>query len=283
MTAMRAFDLIALMNPKVSPEHAKIHLATHSGMDDPLDVYLRGEFNDWQSWQTRKNFERKFVVSLIAMKDANKWLFAGVHRSHGSRKDRWRSPPYDKRSKPYNKYDLREDMKCSALNGRMVVAFQRPSRQSYLLGEKWADSILLSHILPEKYAVPDFPGFKDVHLTRAKLDLIVKENIESWRSALSSVAGVYLISDSKSGKLYVGSAYGEGGIWARWCSYSATGHGGNVELKKLLRGKGPERAAEFSYSVLEIADIRTSKEQILAREAHWKDALLTREHGLNAN
>lgn len=28
--------------------------------------------------------------------------------------------------------------------------------------------------------------------------------------------GVYLISDTYTGKLYVGSAYNENGIWGRW-------------------------------------------------------------------
>ena len=273
---MHAFDFIKLLNPEVTPKESKVHMATHTGDDDPLDVYLDGKFNGWQCWQSRKNFERRFVVSLIAMKAANRWLFAGVHASHGSKRSKWRG-------KDYNEYDLREDEKCSVFNGRMVVAFERTGRQSYLCGENWADSMLLSHSLPEKYSIADFPGFKNVHLTRAELDLIARENIESWQSTLSSVAGVYLISDKGSGQLYVGSASGEGGIWGRWSDYAATGHGGNVELKKLMGRKGMKRAAEFTYSVLEIADTHASKEEILEREAHWKNVLMTREHGLNAN
>jgi hypothetical protein len=36
------------------------------------------------------------------------------------------------------------------------------------------------------------------------------------RGALSSVAGVYLISDTLDGRLYVGSASGQGSFWQRW-------------------------------------------------------------------
>ena len=39
----------------------------------------------------------------------------------------------------------------------------------------------------------------------------------------------------------------------------------------------------FRYSVLEIADVLTSREEILERESHWKDILMTRSYGLNAN
>lgn len=38
---------------------------------------------------------------------------------------------------------------------------------------------------------------------------------------------------SATGKLYVGKADGEDGIWGRWLSYAATVHGGNVGLKQV--------------------------------------------------
>jgi hypothetical protein len=59
-------------------------------------------------------------------------------------------------------------------------------------------------------------------------------------TALASVAGVYLISDTLTGKLYVGSATGEGGIWGRWCQY-VDGHGHNIQLKRLV---GAESAGD---------------------------------------
>lgn len=45
--------------------------------------------------------------------------------------------------------------------------------------------------------------------------------------------GVYLITDINSGKMYVGSAYGENMILGRWENYIANGNGGNTELKKI--------------------------------------------------
>ena len=111
----------------------------------------------------------------------------------------------------------------------------------------------------------------------------MKQSIDSWRAALSSVAGVYVISDTATGQLYVGSACGEGGIWQRWSDYAYSGHGGNKEIQALIALDGLERAKNFRYAVLEIADTHASEKDILARESHWKDVLMSREHGLNSN
>lgn len=114
------------------------------------------------------------------------------------------------------------------------------------------------------------------------LGFLVRSATTSWRTALSSVAGVYLISDTLTGKLYVGSATGEGGIWGRWAQY-VDGHGNNLELKRLVGTEGIARAGHFRFSVLEIADTHTGEPEVLARESHWKKVLLSRVHGLNAN
>ena len=120
------------------------------------------------------------------------------------------------------------------LDGRLIVRFERPGRQAYLLGENWAQKIEVAEILAEKRHGAEFPGFRRAMLTKKALDIVVKQRIESWRSALASVAGVYVIADRQNGKLYVGSATGEGGIWDRWKAYAETGHGDNKELKDLL-------------------------------------------------
>ncbi|MCB1958727.1 MAG: hypothetical protein KDG55_23890 [Rhodocyclaceae bacterium] len=45
----------------------------------------------------------------------------------------------------------------------------------------------------------------------------------------------------------------------------------------------PERQNDLRFSVLEIADLHTMKEDIGARESHWKEILLSRSHGYNRN
>jgi hypothetical protein len=58
------------------------------------------------------------------------------------------------------------------------------------------------------------------------------------------VKGVYLIVDKKNGKMYVGSAYGDLGIWSRWSCYIGTGHGWNDELTKLIKDNGIQYARD---------------------------------------
>lgn len=269
---MRVFELLQLLEPGLKPEKTKIHLATSNGQQNPLDVYFSGEFPEWQRWQSRRNFERRFVVSLIALPSPGRWLFAGAYVAEGSEQ---------RGADVY--YQLHELVTCTPMAGRLVAVFDRPGRQSYLLGENWSERILLGEIRAEPLRIVDFPGYRAVDLSRDELETIVRQSIESWKAALSSVAGVYLISDTRTGRLYVGSASGEGGIWQRWQSYAANGHGGNVELKQLLQVEGAQRAADFRYAVLEIADLHDSQGSVLQRESHWKRVLMSREHGLNSN
>ena len=273
---MRVFDFLAIMNPSIDPKETKVHLATKGSSDHPLDLYRIdiGKFEEWQRWQTRKNFERKFVLSLITMPGQHRWLFAGVYYSSGAQ---WLEKD------GYYYYKLTEDQSCTEMNGRLVVTFSRSGRQSYLKAEKWCDKILLSEIFAEPLSIDEFPSYKSVNITRDQLELIVQKSPESWRTALSSIPGIYLISDTESGKPYVGSASGEEGIWQRWSDYADNGHGGNEELKKLIADKGPEYAKNFRYSILEIIDVYASPDEIDRRESHWKDILMSRTHGWNRN
>lgn len=271
---MRMIDLLKVAHPALDPAEAKIHFAQWNGEQNPLDVYLAGQFDEWQRWQSRRNFERAFVISLIDMGGGGRWLFAGVYRAGTATLDVERGE---------FRYDMVEDAQCRELNGRLVVQVIKNWRQPYVFAENYVDVILVDELLREPLSIGEFPGFKAVNLTKDQLDTVVRQADPSWRSALSSVAGVYLITDTATGKLYVGSASGQGGIWQRWSEYAASGHGGNIELKKLLAETGLARAREFRYAILEVADVHASVEDVLMRESHWKDVLMSRRFGLNAN
>lgn len=94
--------------------------------------------------------------------------------------------------------------------------------------------------------------------------------------------GVYLIR-LETGEYYVGSAYGDVGLWSRWSSYSYSRHGGNVELKRLDDATHGSFIEEARFTLLEAWPSRTDDAVILEREGYWKTALGSREHGLNAN
>ncbi len=268
------FDLLQLLDDEVIAEKTKLHLAVWNGVEDPLDVWMAGEFDAWQQEQTRRNFQRDLIVSLIGLPQPEHWLFAGVHDSHGCE--------WDDTANHY-RYSTSRRTAPDELDGRLVVHFKRRGRTSYLLGERWESDLFVAEIRPDKLQIAEFPGYSATMLSKQQLDLVVKERIESWRSALANVAGVYVIADRKTGKLYVGSATAEKGLWSRWCSYSRTGHGGNRELKEVLERNGDTYASNFQFGVLEIADSNVLATEMLRREARWKELLLTRKHGYNRN
>ncbi len=274
--AMRLFQILQVLDSSITPNRCKLHMAGWNNIEDPLDVYLAGNFDAWQAEQSRGNFNRDLVVSLIALSDPNKWLFVGVHDVSG-----W--SPIKHRIDNFRRYIMTRRASTDSMSGRLVVDFKRTGRQSYLCAENWEMSLLVAEIRAERLQVIDFPGYTKTMLSKQHLDIIVKQQNASWKSALSSVKGIYVIADKTNGKLYIGSATGEGGIWGRWCEYAKTGHGWNKELRKLLRKNGVRHADNFQFGVLETADSRATNEDILERESHWKELLLTRDFGYNAN
>ena len=257
----------------INPHEAKIHLACWNGIDNPLDVFFDGNFKEWQEEQTKKNFGRKYIVSLISIPGQNLWLFAGIYHSHGVKGQRGNCHLYETELA-----NIRNDM-----IGRLVVKYARKGRNSYPNGENLSSFATVHEIFPEPLAMSEFTGFKNVFLTRKKLELIFRHEYPSWKAALSSVSGIYLISDNKKGKLYVGSAYGQGGFWDRWQNYSNTYHGGNIQFKKLLEYEGKTAFDSFIYSILETCDLDMSKESVIEKESIWKSKLLSRIFGFNDN
>ena len=265
-------SLIELLKTKNFPlDNYKIHLATGQKIP-PLDAFYEGKFKEWQEYQNNENFKCDYVLSLISL-EGNKWLFAGVYKILGVTKGA--NPPYQ-----YQTVLLpnQED-----IIGRIIVSYKREGRASYIWGHKYGKNLEIFEIRPERLSIEDFPGYNKVVLSHRQLKIITTQLEPSWKSALSNVKGIYLISDISTGKLYVGSATGEDGIWQRWESYAKTGHGGNSELKTLLRDKGIEYTSNFQYSVLEIADTHSTDEFIIERETYWKNVLLSRIFGYNSN
>ncbi|WOD18946.1 GIY-YIG nuclease family protein [Paraburkholderia kirstenboschensis] len=271
---MHLYELLQKWEPSFTPKIAKIHLARFNGRERPIDVFIAGKFDTWQAWQSRKNFSRRFVVSLIDI-GGGKWLYAGLFHVKGVKAV---SEP-----KPHFMYDLERIASADEFSGCLYVKSAYKERAGYVLGETLENDLMVAELLPERVSFGRFPGFKRVNLRKAQLDIVVSQNIESWRTALSNVKGIYLITDRSNGKLYVGKADGEHGIWQRWSTYVANGHGNNIALVKELGLAGPERQDDFSFSLLEIADIQSTGEEIARRESHWKEVLSSREHGYNRN
>ena len=122
------------------------------------------------------------------------------------------------------------------------------------------------------------PGFDRLVLNYPQLQAVMREpRYASWCTALSSVMGIYRITDTRDGRQYVGKADGLENIRQRWSTYAANGHGGNVEL----RGMDP---STFRYPLLRVFDPSTPEAEINIAESHYELALDSRyPHGLNRN
>ena len=279
---MHLLQFLRAMNPRFDPEDAKLHLATHSETLNmqAFEIYTSGKFDEWQRWNNAGSFNRDLVISLVSLppRDDGRWLFAGVHRCDGGEETYRPETDYDE-----YKHNLTEEEHYAEMNGRLVVEFERRGEQPYRIAANCIRDIVVREIYPKRLSIGEFPGFKAVKISREQLEIIYEESLESWRAALSNVAGIYLIMDTATGKPYVGSAYGDEGIWGRWSEYADSGHGGNVALQKLLKENGSDYAKNFRYAILEISDPLSSDDEIRDRETHWKEVLMTRTYGLNAN
>lgn len=170
-------------------------------------------------------------------------------------------------------FDVVQSEHMADLRDRLVIGWRSP--RTWRMNASTAAQYPVVGIADAE-PVP-FPGFDRLILSYVQLQAVMREHrYASWLTALSSVVGIYLITDTKDGRQYVGKADGAESIRQRWSAYATNGHGGNVEL----RGLDP---ASFQFSLLRVFDPSTPTRDIDAAESHFKDALGTRRHGLNRN
>ncbi|SCC40456.1 GIY-YIG catalytic domain-containing protein [Arthrobacter sp. NIO-1057] len=174
---------------------------------------------------------------------------------------------------PLRQFNLEVSNELSDLKNRLVIGWRSP--RAWRLNGPTASQYPVIEIA-DSQPIP-FPGFDNLVLDYPNLQAIMREHrYASWRTALSSVIGIYLITDTLSGRHYVGKADGSDSIRQRWSTYAANGHGANVEL----RGLDPEN---FRFSLLRVFDPSTPTRTIDKSESHFKIALDSRKHGLNRN
>jgi len=253
-------------------QHAKIHFAVGAKVGGPMEAFFNGSFKQWQEFQTGKNFEKPFIISLISYRK-DEWLFAGLYKSISVKVNGKRGYTYKTELLPEGEEFI----------GRLVVFYNKTFRNSYPHAKTSISMLTLKEILREPYTMTPFPGFEQVNIDFSQLQSIIFQQEPSWMSALSNVKGIYLITDMTNGKLYVGSAYGDNAFWNRWNSYAQNGHGGNIVLKRLISSYGKEYADNFRFSILETRSMNAEDDAIILREQYWKQILASKEHGYNAN
>ena len=266
-------------------KNSKIELNMKAGKDGEsfLDRWLRrsdaekktGYGTNWDcsfwGWygKSRPNFRKGNWVFSFARFSANEWLFLSAAKIIEVPKNAWAKVEILNQFSPFFG---RLIIQCNKGNTFNLYTFKL---------SKYIDKCSVLEILPDIYEGDQFPGYNKVHLSWNKLEYIFNRKKPDWLNALSQQKGVYLITDNKTGKLYVGSASGnQDGLWQRWEKYVKNGHGGNKELEKLDFNYIKKN---FSYSILENYNFNTSREVIVERENWWKEILSTTEHGYNKN
>ena len=269
-------DLLRFDTTEVPNVRVKFNI--YNGYDDPLDLYKTNpdEVNvTWFLWHDDRRYFNVGQTAICLLK---------------LRGDQWLLTTIKKITRLLDVtdgvgYDAVEVKEYEQYFGRLVVEYHNPCRTMGRKYENVMDELEVVQILNEQYTGNEFPGYENVRLSYPLLKTIVDRQLPGWVDALRNQKAVYLITDTKTGKMYVGSATSQTGmLLQRWSSYAADGHGGNIELRELVKQQGLDYVKEnFQYSILENYNARMDDGYILKRESWWKETLCTRTHGYNKN
>ena len=258
--------------------NVRVKFNIYNGYDDPLDLYKTNpdEVNvTWFLWHDDRRYFNVGQTAICLLK---------------LRGDQWLLTTIKKITRLLDVtdgvgYDADEVKEYEQYFGRLVVEYHNPCRTMGRKYENVMDELEVVEILNEQYTGNEFPGYENVRLSYPLLKNIVDRQLPGWVDALRNQKAVYLITDTKTGKMYVGSATSQTGmLLQRWSSYAADGHGGNIELRELVKQQGLDYVKEnFQYSILENYNARMDDGYILKRESWWKETLCTRTHGYNKN
>jgi len=240
---------------------------------NPVELYKNADFDillegHYYNYKRSKSYKiGQITIGFLRLNENDKWLLFHIGRV----------------TKDLNKlngvgYEHETLTEYEKYFGRLIIKFKNKSQTMIRLANSVINDCEVHQILPDTFDNDIFPGYENVDVSWSELSRVVTK--ESWRTALQNQKGVYLISDTSNGKMYVGSAYGENMLLGRWKSYVKNGNGGNKELKKL---SFEYIKSNFKYSILDIFKSTVDDQTILMRESWWKEILLTRKFGYNNN
>lgn len=272
-----------LLHNRCLDPKAKVKLVRHkdsTGQVYEMYRYKKDEFQIYQGEQVRPLFKGvDYIVSFVG-ESGRLSRFVGVYKVTGvkTRKNK------DKNKKKYPiiyTYGLKEENGFEDLIDRVIIDWGDGTRR----WDQWMDRVKSKPVVEIQPGLhfKQFKDYFDFILDFDELKEIVENEYPIWKRMLSATKGIYLIADSTNGNQYVGSAAGDDGIWGRWKTYVSTnGHGGNDELKKLVK-KDPNYGNNFRYTILMLLPKTTTRDQALVKETLFKKKLGSKAFGLNNN
>lgn len=249
--------------------------------------FINGYLEKYQSLQKWDCFkECDTIISFLGTKGTN-GIFQGVYKVKGKvpyKRDLLPNNFFVDENKDRSGYAIYKLEKTEVLEefiGRLEIDWGKGTAN--WLHNGTTDKELIA-IYPRRSDI-EFESYDKTILSFEQLSEIIrnKEKYKEWENKLSAVGGVYVICDTKTGKLYVGSASSEtNGIWGRWNDYVHNKHGGNEELKKLIE-KDKNYCKYFQFSILEVMPLKKDVKEIKDNEQAYKDKLCTKVFGYNKN
>lgn len=278
-------DILKLNKEQIANSKMELNMRAGKDGESYIDLWLKhsdkdkekGTCNDCSYWgwysEHRRNFTPGNTVFSFVRIDNDDWLFVSAAKILEVPKNE------------YAKVEVLQEY--SPLFGRLVVTLKKGNKfylYTFTL-EKFLDNTTVKEILPCLYSGEKFEGYDKVHLPYKRLELIFNGKImPTYYEALKKITGVYCLTDTHTGKLYIGSATGNEGVAQRWGNYLNSKHGDNVKLIKLYKDKGEAYFEKyFTYTLLEYFGLSYDPERIKEREQYWKKCLDTINNGYNGN
>lgn len=276
-------SLLHLSEAEISNSKIELNMTEGSGGIAYIDKWLSLKQEDKDSGETncsywgwyggKRNFKTNETVFSFIKMDKDEWLFISAAKI--------KSLPYQSRAE----YEIID--KFIPLFGRLVMRCQKGNtfaryvfKMENILGK-----CFIKEILPCQYNGESFEGYDRVHLPYYKLKSVFTGKImPTYYEALKKVTGVYCLTDTKNGKLYIGSATGGDGVAGRWGNYLDSKHGGNKKLIALYNEKGSSYFEKhFTYTLIEYFGLSYDPSKIIEREQYWKNCFNTIKNGYNDN
>lgn len=277
-----------MRNAGLDPKMVK--LARHPLSDKRIKFcYDNGFFELYLRTQGKKMFkDGQYILNFVGTQGTTGrfegcYLVKGVRSMEGITLPE--SFPIKPEKPPVFYYNLEKTDIMSDYVERLLIDWGKGARNWCHNGTTEKEIIAL---MPHRNAqlVSKLTDFENMRLSFDELESIIAapDFYSDWVGALSTTYAIYLITDTVSGKQYVGSAYGKNGLYGRWSEYVNTRHGGNKKIKELLK-EDSERYHKFPFSILQILpkSLAVDNTSVIEIESLWKSKLNTIQFGLNDN
>ena len=280
---LRLNDILNLSESEVKNSKIELNISAGKKGEQFIDIWLRlddkektsgnNKISYWPWYGKFHNFNEEQLVFSFIRKSDDEWLFISAGKIISIPENNHAKVEILERFKP--------------LFGRLIMHYYKGNtfgrytfNLSHLKGEE-----SIKEILPCLYNGDSFNGYDNVNLPYIKLkDILDYKIMPTYAEALKKITGVYCLTDTYNGKLYIGSATGTEGIAQRWGNYLSSKHGGNVKLRKLYEDKGAEYFEKyFTFTLIEYFGLSYDSDKIKEREQYWKKCFDTIKNGYNDN